>query len=244
MLKRSIVLMLFALVMVGSSFAQVRPGIKMGYNLGGVMGDYRNSADATKAPANPDNFLLRSGFQGGMVADCPVNETFAIQPGVRFAMHGFTDKYLTNITSGDKVTRRFSLFFLQVPVYAQYRLNIAEETNLLFQAGPYVGYGLFGRQSYMRKGKSVDLKDDQKKITFGGNKSKDIRNGFDFGLGAGVGIEFYRVQFMVAYDFGLNKMAFEKDAGSATYNLDLRNHNLSVTLAIIFGRRDPLQGKD
>ena len=245
MLKNSIVLLFAFAVVVGSVSAQVRPGIKLGYNLGGVMANYHQGADQTSAPANPDNFRMKSGFQGGLIADWPVNEKISIQPGARFIMHGFTDKYLTNINSGYKVTRRFSLFYLQVPVYAQYRWNVYEETNVLFQAGPYFGYGLFGRQSYMRNGKSQDLNDSQKKITFGNGTSKDISNGFDYGLGLGAGIEIYRFQLMVTYDFGLYKMNFEKSqAKSASYNVDMRNHTLSVTLAVIFGRRDPLQGKE
>jgi hypothetical protein len=181
--------------------------------------------------------------------DWPVNEKFAVQPGARFAMQGFNDKYRSNehVTpnTGDKCTRKFSLFYVQVPVYVQYRMNIAEETNLLFQAGPYAGYGLFGRQLYIKNGKSQNLADNEKKITFGSEKDKGIRDRFDFGVGAGFGIEFYRFQLMAAYDFGLKKMYFNKlDAKGAFYNVDMSNHNLSVTLAVIFGRRDPLYNKD
>lgn len=247
MLKRNTILLFVFVVMLSSVNAQVRPGIKAGYNIGGVMAD-RKDANQYQSPANPNNFRMKSGFQVGMIADCPINDVLAIQPGARFTMQGFIDKYRTNEHmapgSGQKATRRFSLFYLQVPVYAQYRWNVYEETNVLFQAGPYFGYGLFGRQSYMRNGKSQDLNDSQKKISFGSGSSKDIRNGFDYGIGAGVGIEFFRFQVMATYDFGLYKMDFEKNAKSGDYNIGMRNHNLSITFAVIFGRRDPLQGKD
>jgi len=233
---------MFAVIaFAGPMKAQVRPGIKLGYNLGGVMADYlgdRNAEDRKKIAGDPDNFHVRSGFQGGLIADCPINDAFAIQPGARFAMQGFADKYTSN---GD-VTRNFSLFYLQIPVYAQYKMIIAEETHLLFQAGPYAGFGLFGRQAFYRRGKTQELSDSQKKITFGVNK--DIQNNIDYGIGAGVGIEFYRFQFVANYDFGLNQSTFyKKDAKSATYHVDMRNHNFSVTLAVIFGRRDPLQNQ-
>ena len=239
MLKRNIILLFAFVAIAGSINAQVRPGLKLGYNLSGVMADYtgRELSPNPNAAGDPDNLHMKSGFQFGLIADCPINESFTIQPGARFAIQGFTDKY----TSHGNVTRKFSLFYLQVPVYAQYKMNIAEETNLLFQAGPYAGFGLFGRQKFVRKGKSQDLNDTQKKITFGGNSSDDIK-AFDFGIGAGVGIEFYRFQLVAAYDFGLKQSAFEKkDAKSASYYLDMRNHNLSVTLAFVFGRKDPLQ---
>ena len=246
MLKRNIVLLFAFAVVVGSAHAQVRPGIKAGYNLGGVMAS-NNIAETTINKAGiSDNFRMKSGFQIGMIADWPINDVWGIQPGARFIMHGFIDKY-RDASSNDakKNTRRFSLYYLQVPVYAQYRWNVAEETNVLFQAGPYFGYGLFGRQSWMRSGKTQNLDDSQKKITFGNGTSKDIHNGFDYGIGAGVGIEFYRFQLVAAYDFGLYQMTFDKSrAKSASYNVDMRNHNLSVTFAVIFGRRDPLQGKE
>jgi len=242
MSKRFFILLIVFVAIVASVNAQVRPGIKLGYNLGGVVADYAGNNE--KNPYNlgdPDNFHMRSGFQMGMIADCPINEAFAIQPGARFSMQGFSDRYKSGGTTGSKVTRNFSLYYLQIPVYAQYRWNVYEETNVLFQAGPYFGLGLFGRQS-ITTAKSTSLTDDQKKITFG--KGKDIQNAFDYGIGAGVGIEFFRFQFVVAYDYGLSKMAFDKPkAGSGPYKIDMRNHNLSITLAVIFGRRDPLQNQ-
>ena len=243
MLKRNMVLLFALIAATGSVHAQARVGLKFGYNLGGVMANYtgdKSVEDLKKNMGYPDNFRLKSGFQGGLIVDCPINDALAIQPGARFSMQGFVDKYANN----SKHTRRFSLFYLQVPVYAQYRLNIAEETNLLFQAGPYFGYGLFGRQSYVRNGKSQSLSDNLKKITFGTGTASDIRKGIDFGAGAGVGIEFYRFQLMATYDFGLYKQAFKKRLTGMYYDVDMRNHNFSVTVAVIFGRRDPLQGKD
>ena len=241
MMKRFFFL-LVCMTIAGSVGAQVRPGIKLGYNLGGVMADYRGDktpAELKHIAGDPRNFHMKSGFQGGLFADWPINDALAIQPGVRFAMQGFNDKYTSN---GD-VIRRFSLFYLQVPVYAQYRLNVYEDVNLLFQAGPYAGVGLFGQQSFTRKGKSQDLSSTQKKISFGNGTRDDIPP-LDFGIGAGVGIEFFRFQFVIAYDFGLYTPTFyKKDAKSATYNVDMRNHNLSATLSFIFGRRDPLQNQ-
>jgi len=241
MLKRNTILLFALAAITVSVHAQIRPGIKLGYNFGGVMADYRGDKtpeDLKKTAGDPGNFHMKSGFQGGLIVDCPISDVLAIQPGARFAMQGFMDKY----TSNGEVIRKFSLYYLQVPVYIQYRLNVYEDTNVLFQAGPYAGMGLFGRQSFNRKGKSQELSDSQKKITFG--VDNDIQNAFDYGIGAGVGIEYNRFQLMFAYDFGLAQPTFyKKDAKSATYNVDIRNHNFSVTLAVIFGRRDPLQSQ-
>jgi len=209
--------------------------------LSGVMAGYLGDKipeELKKTAGDPSNFHLKSGFHGGLIVDCPINDALAVQPGARFAMQGFADKYTSN---GD-VIRNFSLYYLQIPINVQYRWNVYEETNVLFQAGPYVGMGLFGRQSFNRKGKSQDLSDSQKKITFGSDN--DIQNAFDYGLSAGFGIEYQRFQLTLSYDFGLNKPTFYKrDAKSASYHVDMRNHNFSVSFAVIFGRRDPLQNQ-
>jgi len=251
MLKRNIILLFALAVFAGSVCAQVRPGIKLGYNLSGVMADYTGKPEEFKNTTTgyPDNFKMKSGFQFGMIADCPINDVLAIQPGARFAMQGFVDKYSTSATgssSGKKNTRKFSLYYLQIPVYAQYRRNVYEETNILFQAGPYAGFGLFGRQSWTSNGKQQELTDAQKKKTFGNGTAQDIQKTFDFGVGVGAGIEFYRFQLMLNYDFGLSKAPFQMDSSrtkSGSYHVDMRNHNFSVTLGIIFGRRDPLQNQ-
>jgi hypothetical protein len=214
----------------------VRPGVKIGANFGGVIGD--KHAEQYGEHGNPKNFRLMPGFQVGMIADCPITDAFAIQPGARFAMQGFKDDYHSGGAGGTRWVRSFSLFYVQVPVNVQYRLNIAEDANLLFQAGPYAGFGIFGRQTANRRGENADLTDEQKKITFGENN--DINKSFDIGVGAGIGFEFHRFQIMANYDFGLVNSHFNKQAMSALYDVNLRNHNFSVTLAVIFGRRDPL----
>ena len=245
MLKRNIFLLLFAFIIaVGTLNAQVRPGIKAGYNISGVMADVLfEHPDRPNAASQPENFKMRSGFQLGMIADWTISNTLALQPGVRFAMQGFSDEYRDGGATGANELRKFSLYYLQFPVNVQYKLNLIEEANLLFQAGPYVGYGLFARQSRIRRGASVELSDEQKKVSFGSDPtrtSEDLQR-MDYGIGAGVGIEFFRFQFMVNYDFGLNKAHLKKDRAPGIYNVDIRNHNISATFAVIFGRRDPLQ---
>ena len=247
MLKRNMIL-LFAFAAIAVSInAQVRPGVKVGYNLNGVMANYlgEQSPEALKITAgDPGNFRMKSGFQGGLIADCPINDAFAIQPGARFTMQGFSDRYRSGATNGPEVTRNFSLYYVQVPVYVQYRWNVYEETNVLFQAGPYAAFGLFGRQAIHSAKTSFGSGDDKyKKITFGNGTSYDVQKVFDYGVSAGVGIEFYRFQLVAAYDFGINQSPFKKDAKSGKYHVDMRNHNFSITLAVIFGRRDPLQNK-
>ena len=242
MLKRKFFFWLIFIAIAGSVSAQVRPGLKMGYNLSGALAKLPDGVDKSLyVTGNPDNFHIRSGFQAGMFADCPVNTTISIQPGARFTLQGFTEKYKRGAPTGPEAIRRFSLYYLQVPVYVQYRLNVAEDTHVLFQAGPYGAVGLFGRQSYHTGGKTpTGFGDKNKKIVF----DEDFDHRFDYGIGAGVGIEYVRFQLMVNYDFGINQSTFyKKEAYSGNMHVDMRNHNFSVTLGVVFGRRDPLQNQ-
>jgi len=247
MLKRNMLLLFAFAAIAGSVNAQVRPGIKLGYNLSGVMADYLgdSSPEVLKITAgDPGNFHMKSGFQAGFFADCPISDAFTIQPGASFAMKGFSDSYRSGAPNGPKVTRNFSLYSVHVPVYVQYRLNVYEETNVLFQAGPYANFGLFGRQAINSSKTKFGSGDDKyKKITYGNGTKYDIQTVFDFGISAGVGIEYSRFQLVAAYDYGLSKSTFKKDAKSGKYNIDMRSHNFSVTLAYVFGRKDPLQNK-
>jgi len=247
MLKRNMILLFAFAAIAGSINAQIRPGIKLGYNLSGVMANYlgESSPEVLKLTAgDPGNFRMKSGFQGGFIADCPISDALAVQPGVRFVMQGFSDRYRSGATNGPEVTRNFSLYSIQVPVYVQYRLNVYEETNVLFQAGPYGGIGLFGRQAINSSKTKFGSGDDKyKKISFGNGTKYDIQELFDYGISAGVGIEYRKFQLVATYDFGINQATFKKDAKSGKYNIDMRNHNLSISLAYIFGRRDPLQNK-
>ena len=209
MLKKFFILLFVFAAIADSVNSQARFGLKMGYNYSGVIADYagvyvpgltgRPSPDHPFAAGFPDNFKMKSGVQAGFIVDLPMNDIIAIQPGAKFTMMGFIDEHKPNQSV---YKRRFSLYYLQVPINVQYRMNIAEDTNLLFQSGPYIGFGLFGRQSLTTSAANApNLGDPQKKITFG-NK-KDI-GAVDFGIGAGFGIEYYRFQLMVGYDFGLN----------------------------------------
>ena len=247
MTKKYIVLLLAFVACFNSINAQVRPGLKMGYNIGGIIADDNATPYRLKTESgNPDNFKLRSGFQAGIIADCPINDEWAIQPGVRFAMQGFKDEWSSGTSQHSQQhqnIRTFNLFYLQVPVYAQYRMNVAEDVNLLFQAGPYAGYALFGRHNHVRGGRTQELSNN--KINFGNEpalrpaNSADMKN-IDYGLSAGFGVEFFRFQLLLAYDVGLSETPFMKIPGD-TYNILMRNQCFSVTLAVIFGRRDPLQ---
>ncbi len=224
MIKRTIVLVLSVLATINSVEAQVRPGVKAGYNLSNVFAKDAKTGDKY-------SYNMKSGFQFGAFVDYSLGERLSIQPGAQFATQGFVDKY----TDNGSFIRKFSLYYLQIPVNVQYKLPLGG-IDMVFQAGPYFGYGLSGRQKVWKNDVKQELSDERKKISIGGNSSDNLQNAIDYGIGAAVGIEFVNIQFLVGYNVGLHDLTFKKSTGKA-YNNDMKNNGLTFTAAYVFGKK-------
>ena len=83
--------------------------------------------------------------------------------------------------------------YLELPVMAAARFNVADNTNLVVNAGPYLACGIAGK-SKMDMG-NVEYKED----TFG----DDALKRFDAGLGVGVALEFGKIIAGLEGQFGL-----------------------------------------
>lgn len=241
MLKRIFLLSLLV-VMTDAVNAQVRMGARVGMNVNCVSAEYAGSSvnedsNPLIGPGNPDNFRAKTGYQLGIVVDWEINDRFALQSGLTFTELGFKDHYRGKTETAEKnYIRKFSLYYFQIPLYAQYKYNLGY-INLVAQAGPYFGYGLSGRQKYTQRDKERDLQWQFRKVGFGNSSSSDIRNAFDYGVGAGLGVEFGGLQMMFNYQHGLYKMRFEKEASYYNYyDVRMRNYSFSLTLTYVFGK--------
>ena len=88
-----------------------------------------------------------------------VSENFFIQPSLLFLSKGDKCSKSSNVGDGDVATVETTenAIFLEIPVMAGYRLNIAENFNLTFNAGPYFAFGLGGKSKLgMDSGKHSD----------------------------------------------------------------------------------------
>lgn len=100
-----------------------------------------------------------------------------------------------------------SPYFVNIPIHVGYKFRVGNKINLFVNAGPYMGYGLWGKQ--MRnltssKGLSTE--------TSSTNVFKDnITKRFDWGVGLNAGLEFARhYQLSVSYDWGLENLKGNK----------------------------------
>ena len=84
--------------------------------------------------------------------------------------------------------------YLELPVMAAARFNVADNTNIVVNAGPYLACGIAGKTK-------IDLGNDteRKYDTFG----DDALKRFDAGLGVGVALELGKVIVGLDGQFGL-----------------------------------------
>ncbi|MDR1666107.1 MAG: PorT family protein [Bacteroidales bacterium] len=228
----SVALVMFAFYLS----AQTRAGITGGYNLSSPY-SYGGKMIGNDVPA-PD-WGIKSGFQGGLSLEFPLSDRLYLQPSLFFASHGFKDRY--EMTGSKKTAQRvFSFYSLQVPVNVQYKLDVGIP-EIVFQVAPFIRYNLFGRQRYFIENVSKTLEDEYKKLKFGNNKETDnIQPAFQYGVGAGVGIQVSRLLLMAGYNFGLSELSLRKQASGRNYDVRLKTGDIFVNLTIYFGKYPPL----
>jgi hypothetical protein len=233
MIKKVFLLVIVFTTAVSGIQAQVeepnRVGIIAGYNLSGLTG-----VSGTATGGTPDWGMV-SGFRAGLAGEFPLAKSFYLQPALLFTSQGFKDEY-TPTGSTVNAKRKFTFYQLQIPINVQYKLNLGIP-KIIFQIGPYAGYGLFGRQKYYRNDVSKDLSDQYKKLSFGNNKKGDnIRPAFDYGVGAGVGVQIHRFQVLAGYNYSLGALKFEKNAYSRNYDIKGSNNVFFASFSFFFGR--------
>ncbi len=221
MFKKVLVVFAAAVLTMGYAQAQFTFGARAGFNLtsfGGSDKDFLGSSPK-----------MKPGFQIGVVGEYAFGDAFAIQPGILFATQGAKYKESVNYMGVDvDYETTMNLNYIQIPINLQYKVDLGS-TKLLLQAGPYLGYGLGGKEKYKVSGGGESESGDYK-IKFGSGDDEDVEyvdNAFDFGLGVGAGLQFGNLQAGVGYNFGFTSLF---DEGT------LKNNGLAITLTYLFGK--------
>lgn len=210
-------LIAIALLIGVSVNAQDKPitfGVKAGVGISNFSGDFNN----TKA---------KVGFNAGITLDYALTSDLYLLTGLDFATKG--SKLDEN--SGLKM----NLSYLQLPVHLGYKLAIMDNAKIVFRAGPYIGYAVDGKWNVKAGGVEGNVS------AFGDEaKAEGLKmSRFDFGLGAGVGVEFGQIGVGIGCDFGLanisdfgkiNVDGLDLDAS----NVKVRNMNAYLTLGYKF----------
>ena len=191
-MKKSILLVMFALLSV-AGFSQVSWNAKVGMNI--------------------------SNFTGDLDVSAKVGVKWLLQPSLFLSQKGA--KFSATV-SGDEADVKFNAMYFELPIMMAARFNVANNTNIVVSAGPYMAYGVGGKtRTKMRIG---GAKTDIKENTFG----SDAFDRFDAGLGVGVAAEFGRIIVGLDGQFGLVKLM--------DMNIDSnpKNINCAITLGYKF----------
>lgn len=169
----TVVLGMFAL----AGFSQVKWDAKFGMN-------FSNMTKDSEAKALP-------GFHLGVGMDYGFSENWSLQSGLLISSKGYKYK------EGEyKETTR--PIYLDIPILAAYKFNISDNTKFVINAGPYLAFGLGGKNK-------VDGIDESEKV-FGDDGWKRFDLGIQYGVGLEIG-EHYLVNltgqngFISPYDF-------------------------------------------
>ncbi|WP_373151613.1 porin family protein [Bacteroides thetaiotaomicron] len=231
-MKKSVLFILFALVSV-AGFSQITGwNAKVGMNISNWTTDEVNA---------------KVGFRVGVGTEYAFNDMWSLQPTLFFSTKG--GKLDSGEIMGVNAKVTVNQMYLELPVMAAARFNVADNTNIVVSAGPYLAYGVGGKTKATVEYQGQ--KATEKMNTFGkidkmtieaGGQSHDIPlgdildpseydlsdmkglNRFDFGLGVGVALEYQK--FIVGLDgqFGLTKL--ETDTG--------KNLNFAISVGYKF----------
>lgn len=193
-----------------------------------------------------DNDKSKIGFNVGVAVEFPIVRSFYINSGLFYTTKGI--KYTTkgikfensDLDWSEKDT--YNAGYLELPLYASYRLNFAEASQLQINFGPYFAYGVNGKIKEV--GTKIDYEEnDEGDVSkyeyeydlFGvADEDSDEEKGgikrFDCGLGVGLGYTWNRIYLGFNYQFGLVNIADKKEWG----NGKIKNSNFSISLGYNF----------
>ena len=179
-------LMAASLMLLGTqAFAQIS-----------VNAGYLNSAQSFN---NSDVKSINSnGAYAGVSVNLPLAGGFGIAPGLYYSMITNKDGSSGSILGIPvSVSSTFMEHAINVPLYLNYNLNLASDSNFFIFAGPTAQYGL---SSTTKLAGGVGDSSADKKYD---NYDNENYNRFNVYLGGGVGFQVSAIQITVGYDYGL-----------------------------------------
>ena len=201
-----------------------------------------NLANITKTSdgQTSDNNILPS-FNVGLLGRFGLSSTFDLESGLLLTGHG--SKAETYFNGGnDYVKSRFNPFYIQVPLNAVVKIPLEKETNVFFNAGPYVAVGIAGKSTQESKfgplmsssTETIKFSNDDPFTSQQEDAGYDKLKRFDYGLNFGGGIEFSHVILKVNYGLGLAKI--NSTESNNNYNDKNKYRTLSFSVGIPLGK--------
>lgn len=177
-------------------------GVRAGMNVANVGGD-------------EDDAKSKIGFFGGLGVDFNIVNSLSINSGLFFTQKGCKSDDMEDVEGYEvEANARFTMNFIELPVYLSYRLPLNLKSSVQVFFGPYFDYGVYGKAT-------ADLKFRGEKIS----QSMDLfDDDYDFkrfhvGLGLGAAYTWSRLSVELSYQWGLTEVV--ADAGSYWNNFNI-----------------------
>ena len=194
-MKKSILLVMFALLSV-AGFSQVSWNAKVGMNISNFTGDLDVSA--------------KVGVKLGVGMEYAFNDTWLLQPSLFLSQKGA--KFSATV-SGDEADVKFNAMYFELPIMMAARFNVANNTNIVVSAGPYMAYGVGGKTSvdvWLPIPGTTGIQTVHKEYklnTFGSITDGNMGcKRFDAGVGLGIAYEYRRIVVGLEGQLGLVKI--------------------------------------
>jgi hypothetical protein len=190
------------------------------YIQGGV--NLANISTSNSGATQKNNMLTT--FNAGIMARSNATEPIALEAGLLLEGKGArADTYITSSTDDNYVKTRFNPLYLQLPVNFVVRLPLQSNTNLFFNAGPYVAMGIGGKSkieiktlgSVSKSTNDIQFNNDDPATNEQEDASYDKLKRFDYGVNVGAGFDLHSVILKVNYGLGLAKINSTQTDNSA-----------------------------
>jgi hypothetical protein len=204
-------LTVFLLGAVTETYAQTF-GIKGGLNLAN---QFAKDDDDTY---NDDN-KMKLGFNIGVTLDIPISDVVSFETGLIASSKGVK-------VEGEGYESTGSLLYADIPLTAKFSFEMNRDSKFYIAAGPYVGFGLSGKNKFKVDGEDEDEAD----VEWGSDVEKHDLKRLDFGAQVNLGVELSGLQIGAGYGLGLANISPNDEDG-----FKLTNRVISVTVGYRFG---------
>ncbi|MFZ6050693.1 outer membrane beta-barrel protein [Halocola ammonii] len=192
----------------------------------GIVGgfSYSNQVEVGTAASTDLRMRFIPGFHLGFTTSLQYSDHLFFDGALLFEQKGVVRNEIKKLSSTSlTIEDRVRLYYLNVPVRAQYRFSVSEKSELLLGAGIYGSVGTLGRGKYRSEVKG-ETREVMYKVDWW---DFDIRRNdyywlLDFGLATQVGVVFDNWKVEINYDRGLMDISSLQSGDYKLYNQSFR----------------------
>lgn len=168
---------------------------------------------------------IKAGLNIGVMAEKPILNSLSAKLGIFYTMKGTVGN--NDGGFGGNLRTTFSPSYLEIPILASYRYSLNDDIRLQFDFGPYIAFGLHGKDVKEYTGSNVANDTKTEYELFGGDDAQLKR--FDFGFRFGPQIVWKnRYSASLAYEvsaINISGMGGEIGNGNFMINIGYKFHS-------------------